>query len=429
MLLSSEPTRPRPPRARARGAIALAAAVREAARALVRHAGRSALNALGITVGVAAVICVAAIGQAAAEQAAAQLQDLGNNLVWVEAGARNANGVRTGSHGMNTLTLADADAIRREVPQIALVSPQVNGAVQVVHGDRNVATRYRGVSPEFAEIRRWRVARGALFTDDDVAHAARVVVLGETVRAALFGDEAGDPVGESIRIGRQSFQVIGVFAAKGQSPTGADQDDVVMLPYTTAQHLLRPRSVTWLDDVLCSAVSRAAVEPAGARVAALLRARHKIRPGAEDDFNIRRADAVARAQAESTSTFTRLLLAVAAVSLLVGGIGLMNMMLVSINERTREIGLRMALGATARAVLAQVLAEAVVVSVAAGMLGVVLSGAAAVVIERVVGWPVALPVQAVAASPVFSALLGVGFGAYPARRAARLDPIVAMRQE
>src|SRR5579883_3002716 len=280
--------------------------VRESVRALLRHKVRSSLTAIGIMVGIAAVVLCAGVGEAASRRAQAQFQALGDNLVWVEAGSRNVAGVRTGSHGTTSLTVEDADAIRREVPLIKRISPQVDGTILVIHGDRNWTPRYRGETPDYLAIKGWDVALGAPFTDEDVADSASKVLIGRTVREQLFG--AANPIGEIVRINGQLFEVVGVLGAKGQTPDGRDQDDWLLLPYTAAMTKLRGRTLNrYLDDILCSAIAPEAVVPAIERVTALLRDRHRIGRGDEDDFNIRRPDEVLKAQIEAARTLELLL--------------------------------------------------------------------------------------------------------------------------
>ena len=400
---------------------------REAVRALARHRMRSALTTLGICIGIAAVVLVVAIGKAGSERAQRALAELGENFVWIEAGSRSVSGVRTGTHGMSTLTVEDAEAIRREVPLISRVSPQVDGNVQIIGPNRNWGTHYRAETPDYLAIKRWPVALGIAFSQDDVDHAATKILLGETVRQQLFGDT--NPVGEIVRIQGQLFEVNGVLAARGISGDGRDQDDWILLPYTTAQKRLKSHFVTWLDDILCSAVSPQAVEPAIRQVESLLRQRHHIRQGADDDFNIRRPDELLKAQVAASDTLANLLLSVAAVSLLVGGIGIMNVMLASVAQRTAEIGVRMAVGARESAIRVQFLGEAVVLSLIGGVFGVGLSFVGSAGFERTLGWPIAIPPSALLLAVVAAVTVGVVFGYYPAWRASRLDPIEALHYE
>ena len=399
----------------------------EAVKAIIRHKGRSSLAALGITIGIAAVVWVVAIGRAGSARAEDQLRELGDNLVWVEAGARSINGLRTGTHGTNTLTMDDDEAIRTQIPLLKSVSPNVDGSLLLVNGDRNWTSRYRGVTPEYLEIKRWRVAEGAPFTDDAVLHGANVCLIGETVRDRLFG--ADPAVGQIVRIGVAPFEVVGVLGHKGQSANGQDQDDTVMMPYTTVQKNLRPRGVTWLDDIMCSATAPENVDPAIDQIVFLLRQRHHIGPDDADDFNIRRPEEVIKAQLETSETFSLLLVSVASVALLVGGVGVMNVMLASVAERTREIGVRLAVGATELAVQAQFLIEAVVLSLFGGLSGMAVSVAGSFAIERALKWQIVIPAQAFFLAIGFSVGVGVVFGFYPAWRAAQLDPIDALRRE
>ncbi|HEX7602991.1 MAG TPA: ABC transporter permease [Polyangiaceae bacterium] len=399
----------------------------EPARALLRHTMRSALSVLGIMIGVAAAVLVVAIGRAGSDRAEAVLHNLGDNLVWVEAGSRNVNGVRSGTHGTQSLTLEDAEAIQREIPLIKSVSPQVDGTAQVLHGDRNWSTRYRGVSPEYLEIKRFELASGAAFSEDDVLHIENVCLLGQTVRERLFGP--ADPVGEVIQVGTKLFTVVGLLAPKGQSATGQDQDDTILVPYTTAMRKLRGGGMRWLDDILCSGTSPQAVDVAVGQITALMRQRHQIAPGEDDDFNMRRPDVVIKAQIEASNALALLLTSVASIALLVGGIGIMNVMLASVAQRTAEIGLRLAVGAKRRAIRMQFLGEAVILTVFGGLTGVVLSVAGSFIVGWILEWPIAIPLQALLLALVSSVSVGVFFGFYPASKAARLDPIVALRHE
>ena len=400
---------------------------REAARGLIRNTLRSVLAAVGITIGIAAVVCVAAIGRAGSLRAEEQLHNLGDNLVWVEAGSRSPSGVRTGSHGTTSLTPEDAVAIS-QLPQIKAVSPQVDGSAQVVLGNRNWRTRWRGESAAYFDIKRWPVALGAPYGDDDVKHARSVVVIGQTPREKLF-DAGVDPLGQVIRIDAQLFEVVGVLSVKGQSATGQDQDDAVIIPWTTAQKKLLGRGHTWLDDVFCSAVSAQETNEAAEEIKWLMRQRHHIRQGQEDDFNIRKPEEVIKAQIETSNTLSVLLLSIAAISLVVGGIGVMNVMLVSVAERTREIGLRLAVGASGLMVQLQFLGEAVLLGFFGGVLGLALGVGASYGIGSALGWTMSIPPEALVIAPLFSLAVGLLFGFYPARLASRLDPIDALRHE
>jgi putative ABC transport system permease protein len=399
----------------------------ESVRALFRHKFRTTLSALGIMVGVAAVVWVVAIGRAGTALAEAELAKLGDNLVWVEAGSRNLAGVRTGSHGTTSLVPGDAEAIRQEISLVSSVTENVDGSAQIAFHSRNWNTRWRGVSPPYFDIKRWEIADGAFFTDDQVERTDSVIVIGETVRRQLFG--ASSPVGEIVRIQNFLFRITGVLAAKGQTGTGQDQDDIIMMPWTTAQKKLKGKGYQWLDDILCSAVSRQAITPAADAITALMRQRHHIAVGAEDDFNIRRPDEVLNAQVAASHTLQVLLVTLASISLLVGGIGIMNVMLAAVAQRTVEIGVRMAVGATPNEVRAQFLGEAVVLSLLGGLLGVALSATGTTFIAGQLGWELSMPPEAALIAVAFSVTVGVFFGFYPAWQASRLDPIAALRSE
>jgi len=392
---------------------------------LFRHKMRSALTMLGLMIGIGAVICVVAIGTAGSEQLQNQLNNLGDNLVWVEAGGLSVNGVRTGTGGTKSLTVQDAEAIAKEIRLIKKVSPQVDGQVQVVYGNHNWFTRYTGESPEFLEIKKWEISQGTNFTDDDVDRAANVCVLGNTVKEQLFPDE--DPIGKEIKVKALPCKVIGVILPKGFSAMGQDQDDFILIPYTMAQKKIA--GITWLRDIMMSAISPEAVAPAREEIAAMLRERHRIRPGDPDDFNLRSPEDLIQARLDASKTMSLFLIAVASVSLLVGGIGIMNVMLVSVTERTREIGVRMAVGATEAQVQVQFLGESVILSLFGGMIGVLLGLGGSVVIGRMLEWPMSISLQGIVIAAAFSIAVGVFFGYYPARQAARLDPIQALRFE
>ena len=414
-------------RARGRSARLAVVLVVQAIRSLARHKGRTVLSAIGIAIAVAAVVWVVALGRAGEERATALLQGLGDNLVWVEAGSRSVSGVRTGSKSTPTLTLDDAQAIRREVRQIERLSPQVDGSVQLVSSRSNWTSRSRGVAPDYLVVKRFEVQSGSVFSDEDISAARNVLLMGETVSLALFGAES--PVGQPVRMNGQPYEVVGLLAPKGQSATGQDQDDVVMVPYTTAVRKLRPPGQAYLDDIVCSATSAQAIPEAVAAITALLRERHRIRPGTEDDFNIRHPEAVVKAQMAANETFSTLLLCIASVALLVGGIGVMNMMLASVSERTREIGVRLAVGATTTAITTQFLLEAILLSMLGGVLGMIVSLAGSSLIGKAVGWALPIPLESFAFALAVSTAVGVLFGYLPARRASRLDPIEALRSD
>jgi putative ABC transport system permease protein len=344
----------------------LSAIVRVAARALLRNKMRSTLTILGIIIGVGAVICTVAIGQGASRQVQEQISNLGDNLIFISAGSVNRGGVQMGNSATKTLTVGDAKAIQQQVPEIKEVSPGVGTASQVVYENQNWFTQIRGVSPDYLAIRKWGLDEGSNFTDRDVDTASNVCLLGQTVVENLFGDE--DPLGKTVRIANIPFVVTGVLANRGASTMGQDEDDTIIVPYTTVQKKLA--GMDWLQYIMCSAVSQDATDPAIHEISGLLRERHRLRPQEVDDFSIRSAQALAEAQAQSGRVMTLLLASIASVSLLVGGIGIMNIMLVSVTERTREIGVRVAVGATDRDVQLQFLSEALVLSLAGGAVGV-----------------------------------------------------------
>ncbi len=393
--------------------------------ALLRNKMRSVLTVLGITIGIAAVICVVAIGKAGQAQVEQQLNNLGDNFVWIEAGGRAVNGVRTGTHGTKTLTFADAVAIKNQISLIKSVSPNVDGPVQIIYGNQNWFTKFQGVAPEFFDIKRWYVDQGAAFSQEDADRAADVCAIGRTVRDQLFGVE--DPIGKVIRVKDLPCKVVATLHPKGLSVSGQDQDDIILMPYTTAQKKIK--GITWLDDILCSAVSQSAVKVAGQEAAAVLRDRHHLRAEEEDDFNIRNPEDIIQAQLEASRTLTILLIAIASISLLVGGIGIMNVMLVSVTERTREIGVRVAVGATEEAIQLQFLGESVMLSLVGGTAGVLFGVVGSYLVGQTLHWPMQMSLESVVIAAVFSIAVGVFFGYYPARKASLLDPIEALRYE
>jgi putative ABC transport system permease protein len=401
--------------------------IRVAFRALVRNKMRAALTMLGIIIGVAAVIAMVSIGQGASASVQAQIESIGTNLLFISAGAQNVGGVRsgTGDTGTNTLTVDDLDAIKREVPSVSMVTPNVNARSQLVAGNMNWNTAVTGVSEQYPEIRKWPVASGSFFTDADVRTAARVIVIGQTLADNLYPGQ--DPIGQDIRVMNLPFRVVGVMLRKGQDPQGRDQDDVAFAPYTTVQKKILGRDRVQIAFV--SAISQDATYTAQSQITDLLRQRHKLTASEPDDFTVRNMTDVAEAANETSKTMTILLACIAGVSLLVGGIGIMNIMLVSVTERTREIGIRMAIGARSSAVRSQFLIESIVLSLMGGAVGIVLGVVLSLAIPAFLGWPTLVSMMAIVGSVLFSAAVGIFFGYYPARKAASLDPIEALRYE
>ncbi|HEX5705082.1 MAG TPA: ABC transporter permease [Pyrinomonadaceae bacterium] len=401
--------------------------IRVAFRALQRNKMRAALTMLGIIIGVSAVVAMVSIGQGAQAAVQAQIDSIGTNLLFVSAGAQNVGGVRsgTGDSGTNTLTVEDLEAIKREVPSVSMVTPTVNARSQLVVANMNWNTSIQGVSEQYPDVRKWPIQSGEFFSDSDVRTAGRVLVIGQTIADNLFA--GSDPIGQTIRVQNLPFRVIGVMARKGQDAQGRDQDDVAFTPYTTVQKKIlgSPR----LQIAYVSAVSPDATYTAQAQITELLRQRHKLGPNEPDDFTVRNMSDIAEAASETNSTMTMLLACIAGVSLLVGGIGIMNIMLVSVTERTREIGIRMAIGARSSAVRSQFLIESVVLSVTGGLVGILLGVALSLAIPAMLGWPTLISTMAIVGSVIFSGAVGIFFGYYPARKAAALDPIEALRYE
>jgi putative ABC transport system permease protein len=403
---------------------------RIALRALQVNRTRSALTMLGIIIGVAAVIAMVGVGAGATERIQAQIQSIGSNLIIVLPGSISSNGVRLGSGGVATLTTDDAKAIADECSSVAVTAPTVRGGAQVVYGSNNWATVIQGVTPDYMTLRDYTMMSGQFFTTQDVDAFAKLAVLGETVAQNLFGDN--DPTGQVIIIKNVPFTVAGVLTPKGQSPTGQDQDDVILLPISTAtQKVLgvNKANAKAVGSVMVQAVNPQAIDQAIQEMDALLRERHRILPGLDDDFSVRNLTEVFAAQESSAQVMAVLLGAIASVSLIVGGIGIMNIMLVSVTERTREIGLRLAVGAKRRDILSQFLVEAVTLSLAGGIIGILVGVATSFSISYFAQWSTDIGVLAVAVSFLFSALVGVFFGYYPARTAAFLNPIEALRYE
>jgi putative ABC transport system permease protein len=400
--------------------------LRIAFKALFRNKMRSILTMLGMIIGVAAVIAMVALGKGAQATIESQIRSAGTNLIYVMAGNFMAGGVRMGSGAANTLLVEDAVAIRDQVPGIQYLAIGVTTRSQVIAGNQNWNTRINGTDIELPLIRSWPVQHGAFFTPQDVNSAAKVAVLGSTVRDMLFG-EGADPTGQTIRVRNQPFKVVGVMSSKGQGTGGEDQDDAVYVPYTTVQKKLL--GITHINNITISAMSASGVATVSEAVTALLRTRHKIYQGDADDFMVRTLEEMAAMRTEATRTMGALLASIAGVSLIVGGIGIMNIMLVSVTERTREIGLRMSIGARGRDVLMQFLVEAIVLSLIGGSIGIGLGITVSTALTQFLGWPTNISPDAVALAFGFSALTGVFCGVDPARKAARLDPIEALRYE
>ena len=406
------------------------ASMRIALRALRVNRMRSALTMLGIIIGVAAVIAMVAVGSGATARIQEQIESIGSNLIMVLPGSVTTSGMRLGSGAGVTLTEDDGKAIVAECPAVSLAVPTVRGGAQVMFGNNNWATSIQGTTPDYLKIRDLSMASGHSFTDDDVAGAAKVALLGPTVVKNLFGD--ADSVGQIIRIKNVPFTVAGELAAKGQSPTGQDQDDVILIPISTAKRQVTGTSqanARSVGSLMVQAIGPQAMSEAENEMRSLLRQRHRLQPDQEDDFTIRNLAEVFAAQESSARVMSILLGAIASVSLIVGGIGIMNIMLVSVTERTREIGLRLAIGAKTRDILSQFLVEAVTLSVLGGVTGIVTGVAASVVISYLARWNTLVSPTAIVLAFVFSGLVGIFFGYYPARKAALLDPIDALRYE
>ncbi|MBI4518725.1 MAG: ABC transporter permease [Deltaproteobacteria bacterium] len=403
--------------------------LRTALRALRRNKLRSALTMLGVTIGVAAVIANVSIGEGADATMQEQIRSLGTNLLMVIPGATTASGVRSGWGGVSTLTTADAVAIEKECAAVAAVSYFRRQVVQIVSGDQNWSTVAQGATPSYTKVREWPVVAGSFYTQRDEDSANRVLVLGQTVANQLFGPGV-NPLDAIVRVKDVPFRVIGVLEAKGQTTWGQDQDDVVLMPFSTAERrVLGTQFVGTVDMIFAAAGSTAAIAEATEEVTQLLRQRHHIQAGEEDDFTVRNLNDMAKASESASKVMTTLLLSVASISLLVGGIGIMNILLVSVTERTREIGVRMAVGAKSRHILLQFLVESITLSMVGGVAGTVLGIVSARLISQLAGWPTLLSVPAVLGSFLFSGAIGMIFGLYPAYKAARLDPISALRYE
>jgi putative ABC transport system permease protein len=402
-----------------------------ALRTLRANPLRSLLTMLGIIIGVSAVITMIAVGAGAHSQIAQQIRSLGANLLLVQPGTAREGGARRETGSRHTLTESDAVAIRRDIPYANIAVPSVRGTAQVVHGSRNWSTTINGTEPDYLVAREWSVASGRAFTTQEVHEAAKSAVIGRTVADALFGDV--DPIGRLIRIGNVPFTVAGVLSRKGLSGVGRDQDDIVFIPISTAKVRLTGAahevSREAVDYILVKVVDDDAMKAAQAGIRSLLRQRHRLMPHAEDDFQAQNPAAIMSARQEATRTFTLLLAAVASVSMIVGGISIMNIMLVSITERTREIGLRLAIGARRRDILNQFLIEALSFCLLGGLMGILVGVGASIAVAELTGWPMLIGPQAVGFAFGFAGVIGIIFGLYPALKASRLDPLEALRHE
>ncbi len=399
--------------------------VKIAMRALARNKARSLLTALGIIIGVGSVIAMVSLGQGAQRQVQEQISSMGTNMLIVSSGSQRTAGLRSGAGTSTTFTPEDVEAIARECPAVSAATPSVSTAVTLVSGNQNWSTRAEGVNQFYPSIRNWTMASGEFFSAADVRTAARVAVIGKTVADQVF--PGMDPVGQTVRVRNLPFRVVGVLQPKGQSQFGQDQDDTLLMPYTTAMKKLL--SITHVPSAYISAITSEATFAAQDQIESLLRQRHNIRPGQDDDFNVRNLTDIADMARQTTGVMTLLLGSIAGVSLIVGGIGIMNIMLVSVTERTREIGIRMAVGARSGHVRMQFLIESVVLGLAGGMVGIVFGVGLSFLLSHVFGWPQSISPASILASVIFSVAVGVFFGYYPARKAASLDPIEALRYE
>ena len=401
------------------------ATIRIALRALRRNKLRTALTMLGIIIGVGAVVAMVGIGAGAKAQVEAQIATLGQNVILVMSGTTTTSGIRTGWGSAGTLKVEDADAIAREISGVAAVSPEVRSAMQVAAGNQNAMTQILGEGSDYFTIRQWPFKSGGSFTEQDVRGANKVCVIGQTTARTLFGD--ADPVGEILRVKQVPFIITGVLMPKGMSMMGTDQDDVVIMPYTTA--MKRVMGQTMLRGMNIQAASTDVAAQVQEQIAILLRQKHRIQPGRDDDFTVRGQQDIATSAAEQSKTMTILLSAVAGVSLVVGGIGIMNIMLVSVTERTREIGIRMAVGAHGSDILLQFLIESITLSSLGGLIGILLGILSSYLLSTIAQWPTMISPASIVVAFLFSAGVGIFFGYYPAQKAAALDPIDALRYE
>src|ERR1700675_3095764 len=408
----------------------LLSSIRIAFRALAMNKLRSALTMLGIGIAVASVIATVAVGSGATQRIQDQIASIGSNIIMVLPGSTTSSGLRLGTGNTVTLTQSDAKDLIAQSPALALAAPTVRGSAQVVNGNNNWATVIYGITPDYLTVRQLSVADGEEISQQDADGATKVALIGKTVETNLFG--GGDPVGQTIRIKQVPFTVAGVLTPKGQSSSGQDQDDVILLPITTAVRKVigvKQANADAVDNIIMQAKSPSQMQEAQEQAQGLLRQRHHLQPAEADDFSIRNMEEIFAAQEASSKIMSLTLGAVASVSLVVGGIGIMNIMLISVRERTREIGLRQALGAKTKDILTQFLVEAISLSIAGGFAGVLLGIGVSALISSLAGWTTSVGPGAVVLATFFSALVGITFGYYPARKAAFLDPIEALRSE
>ncbi|MER3447830.1 MAG: multidrug ABC transporter substrate-binding protein [Candidatus Dadabacteria bacterium] len=396
--------------------------------AIRRNKMRSVLTMLGVIIGVGAVIAMVSIGQGASSSVQAQIQSLGTNMILIFPGSTTQSGVRIGSGSNPTLTVDDAEAIEKQASVVATVTYVIRGVEQVVYENQNWSTAIFGVTPEYVIVRDWPVDEGSFFINSDLDGATKVAVLGKTVADNLF--PGSDPIGQIIRIKNIPFRVIGVLSPKGQTAYGSDQDDVVLIPFTTAEtKVLGAQLHGRVGNIQVSAVSEEAIPEATKQIRDILRARHRLQPKDDDDFTIRTQLDIANAAQSATGVLTILLFSIASISLIVGGVGIMNIMLVSVTERTREIGIRMAVGAKRRDILLQFLIEALALSLIGGVIGIFIGILSSKILSLSAGWPTLISGESILLSFIFAACVGVFFGFYPANKASRLDPIEALRHE
>ena len=399
---------------------------RIALKALSNNKFRGFLTMLGIIIGVGSVITMLAIGQGSKKSIQAEISEMGSNMIMISPGADRRGGVRMSADNMQTLKVKDYEDIRDNCKYVPLVSPTVNASGQCVYGANNTPTSAYGVNQDYLEIRNYKVQDGDVFSEQDIKTAAKVCLAGKTVVDELFPN-GENPVGKVIRFGSIPFRIVGVLESKGSNTMGMDQDDLLLVPYTTV--MKRIQAVTYLQGITCSALSEDYTDQAIEEISHVLRTNHKIKDGADDDFNIRSQQELSSMMTSTSNMMSTLLAAVAAISLIVGGIGIMNIMYVSVTERTKEIGLRMSIGAKGRDILSQFLIEATMLSVAGGIIGVIVGIAAAYVVKALLNYPISIAPWSIVLSFLVCTVIGIFFGWYPARKASNLDPIEALRYE